>query len=286
MYKRQLGTQTSSDSIKTTFKDRKTFSYAILFQIIALPFLGLVLSQIFSNNIFSLSIAVVLLAPGGFISGILTHFKKGNIPLSVTLTSITSIVSPLTTVAWLSLISVNVEEFDFNLVQTFTQLVLLIFIPYSIGLFVKFREFRLVNKLTNFLDKFIKLYILVVTFTGPFELRDPLINYFSESILVVISSIISIYFIQQLSSKLVNIPSYGMGSVRELSLIVTESFSGITSTVVVVVGIVVVVLVVVVSIEAEILTSVELLTIYTYDVPRNKTIKNIMNEIIFDLLFI
>lgn len=200
-----LGTQTSSDSIKTTFKDRKTFSYAILFQIIALPFLGLVLSQIFSNNIFSLSIAVVLLAPGGFISGILTHFKKGNIPLSVTLTSITSIVSPLTTVAWLSLISVNVEEFDFNLVQTFTQLVLLIFIPYSIGLFVKFREFRLVNKFTNFLDKFIKLYILVVTFTGPFELRDPLINYFSESILVVISSIISIYFIQQLSSKLVKI---------------------------------------------------------------------------------
>ena len=101
---------------------------------------------------------------------------------------------------------------------------------------------------------------------------------------------------------------------RELSLIVTESFSGITSTVVVVEGIVVVVLVVlvvvvlvvvvlvvvvlvvvvlvvvvlvvVVSTEAEILTSVELLTIYTYDVPRNKTIKNIMNEIIFDLLFI
>ena len=56
--------------------------------------------------------------------------------------------------------------------------------------------------------------------------------------------------------------------------------------VIVVVVIVVVVLVVVVSIEAEILTSVELLTIYTYDVPRNKTIKNIMNEIIFDLLFI
>ena len=56
--------------------------------------------------------------------------------------------------------------------------------------------------------------------------------------------------------------------------------------VLVVVVLVVVVLVVVVSIEAEILTSVELLTIYTYDVTRNKTIKNIMNEIIFDLLFI
>tara|TARA_B100000900_G_scaffold27575_1_gene21330 strand:+ start:596 stop:1444 length:849 start_codon:yes stop_codon:yes gene_type:complete len=200
-----LGTQTSSDSIKTTFQDRKTFSYAILFQIVALPFLGLLLSQIFSSNIFSLSIAVVLLAPGGFISGILTHFKKGNIPLSVTLTSITSIVSPLTTVAWLSLISVNLDEFEFNFVQTFTQLVVLIFLPYSIGFFVNYRELSYVNKSTNFIDKFIKLYILIITFTGPFELRDPLVNYFSESILLVVCSIISIYLIQKLSSKLVKI---------------------------------------------------------------------------------
>ena len=92
-----LGTQSSLDSIQTTFKDRKTFTYALLFQITTLPLIGLILSQIFSDSIFSLSIAVVLLAPGGFISGILTHFKEGNIPLSVTLTSITSLVSPLTT---------------------------------------------------------------------------------------------------------------------------------------------------------------------------------------------
>ena len=200
-----LGTQTSSDSIKTTFQDRKTFSYAILFQIIALPLLGLILSQIFSSNIFSLSIALVLLAPGGFISGILTHFKKGNIPLSVTLTSITSMVSPLTTVAWLGLISVNLDKFEFNITQTFIQLVLLIFLPYSVGYFVNYRGLSFVNKSSNFLDKFLKLYVLVITFTGPFELRDPLIKYFSESILLVVSSIISIYLIQKLSSKLVKI---------------------------------------------------------------------------------
>ena len=71
-----------------------------------------------------------------------------------------------------------------------------------------------------------------------------------------------------------------------LVVVVLVVVVGIVVVVLVVVVLVVVVLVVVVSIEAEILTSVELLTIYTYDVPRNKTIKNIMNEIIFDLLFI
>ena len=54
-----LGTQSSLESIQTTFKDRKTLTYALLFQIITLPAIGLILSQIFSDSIFSLSIAVV-----------------------------------------------------------------------------------------------------------------------------------------------------------------------------------------------------------------------------------
>ena len=200
-----LGTQSSLESIQTTFKDRKTFTYALLFQIITLPAIGLILSQIFSDSIFSLSIAVVLLAPGGFISGILTHFKDGNIPLSVTLTSITSLVSPLTTVLWLSLISVNLDDFNFNILQTFVQLALLIFAPYMTGFYLNYKEVKIVKKTSPFLDKFLKIYILTITITGPYELREPLINYFGESIILVFSSIFSIYVLQNLTSKLTQI---------------------------------------------------------------------------------
>ncbi len=200
-----LGTQSSLESIQTTFKDRKTLTYALLFQIITLPAIGLILSQIFSDSIFSLSIAVVLLAPGGFISGILTHFKDGNIPLSVTLTSITSLVSPLTTVLWLSLISVNLDDFNFNILQTFVQLALLIFTPYMIGFYLNYKEVKIVKKTSPFLDKFLKIYILTITITGPYELREPLINYFGESIILVFSSIFSIYVLQNLTSKLTQI---------------------------------------------------------------------------------
>ena len=200
-----LGTQSSLESIQPTFKDRKTLTYALLFQIITLPAIGLILSQIFSDSIFSLSIAVVLLAPGGFISGILTHFKDGNIPLSVTLTSITSLVSPLTTVLWLSLISVNLDDFNFNILQTFVQLALLIFAPYMTGFYLNYKEIKIVKKTSPFLDKFLKIYILTITITGPYELREPLINYFGESIILVFSSIFSIYVLQNLTSKLTQI---------------------------------------------------------------------------------
>lgn len=200
-----LGTQSSLVNIKETFSNRDTFLYAILFQIIMLPLIGLVLSQVFSNSIFSLSIAIVLLAPGGFISGILTYFKKGNIPLSVTLTSLTSLVSPLTTVLWLSVISVNLEGFEFNFVQTLLQLIVLIFVPYVIGFFLNFKGFSFVTPVSKFLDKFLKIYVLIITFTGPYELREPLIEYFGESVIIVACSIVSIFVLQNLTSKLTDI---------------------------------------------------------------------------------
>ena len=80
-----LGTQTKLTDLKETFENKSTFSYAILFQLFVLPLIGLTLYLVFNSSIFAISIAVVLLAPGGFISGILTHYKKGNIPLSVCL---------------------------------------------------------------------------------------------------------------------------------------------------------------------------------------------------------
>ena len=78
-----LGTQTKSQDIKDTIQNKVTFSYALFFQLFVLPLIGLTLYLVFNSSIFAISIAIVLLAPGGFISGILTHYKGGNIPLSV-----------------------------------------------------------------------------------------------------------------------------------------------------------------------------------------------------------
>jgi predicted Na+-dependent transporter len=81
-----LGTQTTSKDLKDTLKNKVTFSFALFFQMFVLPLIGLTLYLVFNSSIFAVSIAIVLLAPGGFISGILTHYKGGNIPLSVSLT--------------------------------------------------------------------------------------------------------------------------------------------------------------------------------------------------------
>ena len=200
-----LGTQTNYQDIKDTIENKITFSYALFFQIFVLPLIGLTLYLVFNTSIFAISIAIVLLAPGGFISGILTHYKKGNIPLSVSLTSLTSIITPFTTVFWLSIISIDAEGFSFNFLETLTQLTLLIFIPFLVGYFLNSKDIRTVNRLSSFLDKFLKLYIAVISITGPFELREALFDYFSEAITIVLVAIGTVFIAVESTSRLIKI---------------------------------------------------------------------------------
>ena len=196
-----LGTQTKYQDIKKTFENKITFSYALFFQIFVLPLIGLSLYLVFNTSIFSISIAVVLLAPGGFISGILTHYKKGNIPLSVSLTSLTSLISPFTTVFWLSIVSIDAGEFSFRFLETLIQLVVLIFLPFLIGYFLNLKNLSIVNGFSSFLDKFLKLYIAVISITGPYELREALLEYFSEAIAIVLVSIGVVFILVTSTSR-------------------------------------------------------------------------------------
>ena len=188
-----LGTQTTSKDLKDTLKNKVTFSFALFFQMFVLPLIGLTLYLVFNSSIFAISIAIVLLAPGGFISGILTYYKGGNIPLSVSLTSLTSLITPLTTVFWLSIISINADEFSFNFLETLVQLSLLILLPFIVGYFLNSKNIKFLNRVTIFLDKFLKIYVLVISVTGPFELREALIDYFLEAIVIVLIAITVVF---------------------------------------------------------------------------------------------
>jgi len=188
-----LGTQTTSKDLKDTLKNKVTFSFALFFQMFVLPLIGLTLYLVFNSSIFAVSIAIVLLAPGGFISGILTHYKGGNIPLSVSLTSLTSLITPLTTVFWLSIISINADEFSFNFLETLVQLSLLILLPFIVGYFLNSKNIKFLNRVTIFLDKFLKIYVLVISVTGPFELREALIDYFLAAIVIVLIAITVVF---------------------------------------------------------------------------------------------
>ena len=121
-----LGLNSNFEQFKVLFSEKKSLLYGICIQLLLLPLIGLLVSELFSNSLFATAAVVVLIVPGGHVSGLLTHIKNGNVPLSVFLTSFVSMISPLTIIFWLTVITSRSGEFSINLVESLIQLILFI----------------------------------------------------------------------------------------------------------------------------------------------------------------
>ena len=200
-----LGLNTETTELKKLITEKKTLMYGLTFQIIFLPLVGIALSNIFKTSIFSTAVVLVLLVPGGHISGLLTHIKKGNIALSVGLTSTASLLAPFTIVLWLNILIRDSEEFSINFLQTFLQLVILVLIPFLAGIYTLNNKPTLAEKLSGRLDRFLKVVVLVLTFSGPIEIRELLLDNFFEGFKLAFLALIAIYLLNVVGSKTLNL---------------------------------------------------------------------------------
>jgi BASS family bile acid:Na+ symporter len=200
-----LGLNTETTELKKLITEKKTLMYGLTFQIIFLPLVGIALSNIFKTSIFSTAVVLVLLVPGGHISGLLTHIKKGNIALSVGLTSTASLLAPFTIVLWLNILIRDSEEFSINFLQTFLQLVILVLIPFLAGIYTVINKPTLAEKLSGRLDRFLKVVVLVLTFSGPIEIRELLLDNFFEGFKLAFLALIAIYLLNVVGSKTLNL---------------------------------------------------------------------------------
>ena len=71
-----LGLNSNLDEVKKLFIKKTPLVSGVVIQILVLPVIGFVAYLIFRNTIFSLAAVIVLIVPGGHISGLLTHIKK------------------------------------------------------------------------------------------------------------------------------------------------------------------------------------------------------------------
>ena len=200
-----LGINTETTELKKLITEKKTLMYGLTFQIIFLPLVGIALSNIFKTSIFATAVVLVLLVPGGHISGLLTHIKKGNIALSVGLTSTASLLAPFTIVLWLNILIRDNEEFSINFLQTFLQLAILVLIPFLSGIYTLIKKPMLAQKLSGRLDRFLKVVVLVLTFSGPIEIRELLVDNFFEGSKLAFLALLAIYLFNILGSKTLNL---------------------------------------------------------------------------------
>tara|TARA_B100001250_G_scaffold391608_1_gene392660 strand:+ start:661 stop:1503 length:843 start_codon:yes stop_codon:yes gene_type:complete len=193
-----LGLNSNLQQFKILFKEKKSLIVGFGIQFLLLPVIGVLISRIFSNSLFAYAAVVVLIVPGGHVSGLLTHIKDGNVPLSVFLTSTTSLLSPVTIVLWLSLLSSTSSEYNIDALDSFNQLILFIFIPFIFGMLIKNKYERIYKLIHKPLDIFLKVLIVVVSIWTPIDLSSYVLENLQQGLILAFISLIIIFFLSRL----------------------------------------------------------------------------------------
>ena len=188
-----LGLSSNLEQIKILFSEKISLLYGLGIQLILLPLIGLLVSEIFSNSLFGVAAVIVLIVPGGHVSGLLSHIKGGNVPLSVFLTSFASIISPLTIIFWLTIITSRSSEFSIDQAASLTQLLVFVLAPFVLGMIVKKNFPKFTNLIFNPLDKFLKLLIVVVSIWTPIDLASYILDNIQQGVLISTTSLIMIF---------------------------------------------------------------------------------------------
>ena len=188
-----LGLSSNLEQIKILFSERKSLLYGLGIQIILLPLIGFLVSALFSNSLFGVAAVVVLIVPGGHVSGLLSHIKGGNVPLSVFLTSFASVISPFTIIFWLTIITSRSSEFSIDQAASLIQLLVFVLAPFVLGMIVKKNFPKFTNLIFNPLDKFLKLLIVVVSIWTPIDLASYILDNIQQGVLISTTSLIMIF---------------------------------------------------------------------------------------------
>ena len=196
-----LGLNSNFEQFEVLFSEKKSLIYGFCIQLLLLPLIGLLVSDLFANSLFAIAAVVVLIVPGGHVSALLTHIKNGNVPLSVFLTSFVSIISPLTIIFWLSVVTSSSGEFSINIVETLIQLILFIFTPFVFGMIVKTKFPKFSNLILNPLDKFLKILIVVVSVWTPVDLATYILDNIQEGLLISLASLLAIFVLSRILIK-------------------------------------------------------------------------------------
>ena len=210
-----LGLSSNLEQIKILFSEKTSLLFGLGIQLIVLPLIGLLMSEIFSNSLFAIAAVIVLIVPGGHVSGLLSHIKGGNVPLSVFLTSFASIISPLTIIFWLTIITSRSSEFSIDPVTSFTQLLIFVLAPFILGMIIKKKFIQFTKLIFNPLDKFLKFIIVVVSIWTPIDLATYILDNIQQGVLISLTSLIMIFVVSRL---LINFSKIDLPNAKTLQI--------------------------------------------------------------------
>jgi len=173
------------DDFKRIFKHPETVATGLFSQLIVLPIYTLLLLAIWKPApSVGLGLCLVAACPGGSVSNYAVHIAKGDVALSVTLTSIVTCTSVLITPLLFSILgrvfpevsglltSIDVSFWD--LAQTIAMLLV---IPLSLGMFIRYHFDKLAEKASKVIGPLSLLIFLAFIVGAVWKDRQNLVDH-------------------------------------------------------------------------------------------------------------
>ncbi|MBR1919837.1 MAG: bile acid:sodium symporter family protein [Spirochaetales bacterium] len=130
-----MGLTLKGSDFIVVFSRPKDVLIGVLCQFLIMPLLAFSLGKLFSLET-ALLVGVVLCGtcPGGTASNVITYLSKGDVPLSIGMTSVSTLLAPFLTpfITWL-LLRANV---DVDIVAMFSSIIRIVMVPIGLGLFI------------------------------------------------------------------------------------------------------------------------------------------------------
>ncbi len=120
----------------------KAVILGLLAQLLILPFIAyLIILSLHIEGALAIGLIILALCPGGATSNLYTYLAKGDVALSVTLTSVVSVITPFTLplviIIFMELFLGSVNKVDLPVLKTITQLLVITVLPICLGMMIQ-----------------------------------------------------------------------------------------------------------------------------------------------------
>ncbi len=162
-----IGISLKLADFKNIFNLPKAIVIGLIGQLILLPIVAFVLALVFKLPAeLAVGLIIIALAPGGATSNMFTYLFEGDTSLSVSLTLLTSLITPFT-IPLLASLSMfyfmdSNTEFELPVVKTIVQLLVITVLPIALGMFALSRLPVAAKKIENVLKWFSIFFLFLI----------------------------------------------------------------------------------------------------------------------------
>jgi len=163
-----MGLSLQLKDFKAVLSKPKVALLGFLLQLFLLPLLALVIIKVFALNEFAAAgLFLLALCPGGATSNLFSFIAKGNLALSVCLTSVISMLSPfILPIAFIGFIQysghVDSQYFDLPLLPAIKKLVIVTLLPTVMGMSIRYFADQWSQSVIPFIKKISSFAMLLI----------------------------------------------------------------------------------------------------------------------------